>query len=125
MAPTDGERYVCVWLRLRGWRVLARNWRTRGGEIDVVAARGRVLRFVEVKARRHDPGDPPLHPAQVTRLLRAAQVYRMAHPHLRGLHPRLDAVVVSGRWPSRRLRWWPIGHDDAHDAPDDGSPWAW
>ena len=43
---------LCRWrLRLCGWRIVARNWRSPAGEIDIVARRGAVLAFVEVKAR--------------------------------------------------------------------------
>ena len=45
------ETLACWYLRLRGWRILARRARVPGGEVDVVARRGRTLAFVEVKAR--------------------------------------------------------------------------
>ena len=45
------ETLACWYLRLKGWRILARRARVRGGEVDIVARRGRMLAFVEVKAR--------------------------------------------------------------------------
>ena len=45
------ETLAAWWLRLKGWAILARRVRTPGGEIDLVARRGRTLAFVEVKAR--------------------------------------------------------------------------
>ena len=45
------ESVAALWLRLKGWRILARRVRTPVGEIDLVARRGRTLAFVEVKAR--------------------------------------------------------------------------
>jgi putative endonuclease len=43
------EDYAAAWLRRRGWRILARNWRWRRLELDIVAARGDTVAFVEVK----------------------------------------------------------------------------
>ena len=45
------ETLACWYLRLHGWRILARRARVPGGEVDIVARRGRTLAFVEVKAR--------------------------------------------------------------------------
>lgn len=45
------ERLAAWWLRLKGWRILAVRARTPVGEVDLVARRGRVLAFIEVKAR--------------------------------------------------------------------------
>lgn len=48
----DGETRAAWYLRLRGWRILDRRVRTAAGEVDLVAKRGRLVAFVEVKARR-------------------------------------------------------------------------
>jgi putative endonuclease len=45
------ETLACWYLRLKGWRILARRARVPGGEVDIIARRGRTLAFVEVKAR--------------------------------------------------------------------------
>ena len=45
------ETLACWYLRLKGWQILARRARVPGGEVDIVARRGRMLAFVEVKAR--------------------------------------------------------------------------
>jgi putative endonuclease len=47
-----GEEAVADWYRARGYTIVARNWRVRGGEIDVIARRDNVLVFCEVKTRR-------------------------------------------------------------------------
>jgi putative endonuclease len=46
-----GERVAAWWLRLQGWRIVGERIRTRRGEVDIVAWRGRTLAFVEVKTR--------------------------------------------------------------------------
>jgi putative endonuclease len=50
-AGRRGERIAGWWLRLKGWRILARRVRTPAGEVDLVARRGSIIVFVEVKAR--------------------------------------------------------------------------
>lgn len=48
-----GERIACQWLRAHGEKVLYRNYRApQGGEVDIVARRGKLLLFIEVKTRR-------------------------------------------------------------------------
>jgi putative endonuclease len=53
------EEEACLYLRRQGYRVVARNYRTRQGELDIVAVKDRTLAFVEVKSRsqplRFDP----------------------------------------------------------------------
>jgi putative endonuclease len=50
-AGRRGERVAGWWLRLKGWRILDRRVRTPAGEVDLVARRGNLVAFVEVKAR--------------------------------------------------------------------------
>jgi putative endonuclease len=47
----SGERIAAWWLRLKGWRILERRMRVPQGEIDIIAARGSTIAFVEVKTR--------------------------------------------------------------------------
>jgi putative endonuclease len=49
-----GETYVCAYLEKLGCRILARNYRICGGEIDIIAEDGEYIAFVEVKTRRPD-----------------------------------------------------------------------
>lgn len=46
------EHLAALWLRLKGYRILARRYRTGAGEIDLIARRGDLIALVEVKARR-------------------------------------------------------------------------
>ncbi|MDX1383688.1 MAG: YraN family protein [Thermoanaerobaculia bacterium] len=76
-----GEDEAVRHLESLGYRVLARNQVTRAGEIDIVAAEGDTLCFVEVKARRssrHGPAVAAVGPAKQRRLARAAALYLAA-----------------------------------------------
>ena len=92
---------VAAWsLRLRGYRIVARRFRTPLGEIDLIARRGRLVAFVEVKAR----GDfiraaDALGSRQFGRVARAASLYLAHHPHYAAHSVRFDAVLVGGLWP--------------------------
>ena len=49
-----GEDAVVAWYVAAGYEIVGRNWRVRGGELDVIACRGPVVVFCEVKTRRSD-----------------------------------------------------------------------
>jgi len=97
-----GESLAVGWLRLKGYRILARDWRSAVGEVDIVAKRGRMLAMVEVKARpslAEAAGD--VRPRQRQRIARAAEAFRQRRPALAGCTIRFDAVLVA---PWRRPR---------------------
>ena len=75
-AGRAAEEAASAELARRGYRVLARNCRTRAGEIDIVAERRGTLVFVEVKARRiggsAGPGEEALTRTKIRRVARAA-----------------------------------------------------
>ena len=96
-----GESIAAWWLRLKGYRILARGFRVPVGEVDIIARRGSVLAFVEVKARAGmEAAAEALRPRQQIRIVRAAQAFQAARPGLADLQPRFDAVlIVPGRLP--------------------------
>ena len=91
-----GEERAAAWYRARGYAVLARNWRCREGELDLVVRRGRVLVFVEVKARRTDRFGTPAEavtPTKQRRLRTLASRYLEA-TELRPRGLRFDVVSI-------------------------------
>ncbi len=95
-----GERLAGDHLVRRGFDILERNFRTRFGELDIVAFDGRVLAFCEVKTRRMRPGQGS--PFDAIRALKRSQVRRMAavwlnarsdRPYAQEL--RFDAIGVT------------------------------
>ena len=86
---------LCVWsLWLRGYRVLARRFDARVGEIDIVARRGGTLAVIEVKARRRGDDHETLTARQRARIERAAEAFRARRPQHAGLDVRFDLMLV-------------------------------
>ncbi len=91
-------------LAAKGYRILARRYGVTGGEIDIVARRGRTLVFVEVKLRATlTDARTAITPAKRRRIARAARVFLSRHaagPRARGLTYRADAIFLAPwRWP--------------------------
>lgn len=99
-----GELAAVVLLLLKGYRLEARNWRCAQGEIDLVARRGDLLAFIEVKTRTSQvagTGEEAVTAAKRARLVRLAQVYLS---RWRGPTPacRFDVIAVdASRFPPR------------------------
>ena len=77
-AGTAGEDLACAHLVRHGFTILARNFRCRAGEVDVIAREGSVTVFVEVKHRRgasHGAGHESVTFGKRQRLVRAARLY--------------------------------------------------
>jgi putative endonuclease len=105
MRGRRAEHLAAFWLRLKGYRVLARDYRAGVGEIDLIARRGRVLALVEVKARGGlaEAGEA-IGERQQQRIARAARAFLQRHPGLGTLDLRFDAILIApGRWP-RHIR---------------------
>jgi putative endonuclease len=101
------ERVAAWWLRLKGWRILAIRARTPVGEVDLVARRGRVLAFVEVKARATDSEAAwALDDWRLRRVAAAAEALMPRYAR-DGDTIRLDAVfIVPRRWPRHMANVW-------------------
>jgi putative endonuclease len=96
----DGEARAAAWYEGHGYEVVARNWRCREGELDLVVRRGRALVFVEVKTRTTDRYGTPaaaVTPAKQQRLRRLAMRFLQAS-EARPASLRFDVVaILAGR----------------------------
>jgi putative endonuclease len=79
-----GERRAAWFYRLRGYRIVERNLRMRGGEIDLVVRRGGMLVFVEVKTRQSVAagyGVDAVDRRKKLQIISLTSAYLARHPH--------------------------------------------
>ncbi len=96
-----GERLAALALMLKGYRILARRYRTRLGEIDLIARRGDLVLIVEVKARRSlVEAMEAIASASEHRIEACADLWLARQPDCGRLSVRFDMVaVLPWRWP--------------------------
>lgn len=90
-----GEEAVCNYLRERGYTITVRNYRIKGGEIDIIAENGDYIAFVEVKSRKPDSlvsGFEAVNKRKRGLIIKTASDYCCRHPNL--LQPRFDVAQV-------------------------------
>ena len=102
------ELFAAVALMLKGYRIVARRYRTPLGEIDLVARRGRTLCFVEVKRRAtYNEGAEAIHAKNRARVSNAAALYLQKHPEYSGMDIRFDAAIIApNAWPRHIPQAW-------------------
>ena len=105
-AGRSAEQRALDALRAAGLVLVARNFRTRRGEIDLVMRDGPTLVFVEVRLRssiRHGGALASVDAAKCRRLRAAAGTFMACHPALANTPPRFDVVAFDG--PEAQPRW--------------------
>jgi putative endonuclease len=100
----SAESRAAAYLMAKGYRILARRFRTPHGEIDLVAKRRNLVAFVEVKARATlDEAAFAVTPHQQARIIHAAEAWLVAHPQYAEFELRFDAVLIAPRRLPRHL----------------------
>ncbi len=98
-----GEWAAALMLMLKGFAIIERRFRAPAGEIDLIARRGRLLIFVEVKAHaRHDAAIEAVTPRARRRIGAAARAFLARKRHLADCEIRYDIVTMAG-WRLRHL----------------------
>src|SRR5438552_18642096 len=100
----SAESRAAAYLMAKGYRILAKRFRTPHGEIDIVARRRNLVAFVEVKARA-SLGEAAfaVTPRQQARIINAAQAWLVAHPEHAEFELRFDAILIAPRRLPRHL----------------------
>src|SRR3954471_18712349 len=100
----SAEARATAYLMAKGYRILAKRFRSPYGEIDIVARRRNLLAFVEVKARATlDDAAYAVTPRQQRRIIDAAQAWLMTHPEHAGFDLRFDAMLIAPKSLPRHL----------------------
>lgn len=92
-----GERKVALYLMLRGWRILERNWTSRHKEVDIIAKRGKTIAFVEVKTRLSPHAAAPqlaVGAEKRANVIAASRAYSLLHD-VSGCTIRFDVAEVT------------------------------
>jgi len=98
------ERFACLYLMLKGYRILGRRYKTPVGEVDIVALRAGTLAMVEVKLRKDlSTAVDALGYKGRDRIIKAALHYIASHPRYQDYGLRFDLIAISSSLKIRHL----------------------
>jgi putative endonuclease len=95
-----GESFVAHWLKQQSWHILHRRWRSRWGEIDLIArSPQQVLAFIEVKTRSRSNWDEggalAVNFSKQAKIQRTAELFLQQHPQWSDRPCRFDVALVA------------------------------
>lgn len=101
------EDYACLWLKVKGYEILERRYKTQYGEIDIIIQKGNIIAFVEVKARKTiEQALESLTPKMRLRIQNAALHYLSTH-NVADYDLRFDLISIGApsftNWSIRHL----------------------
>lgn len=92
----SAESRCAAWLIAKGYRIVARRFRSPFGEIDIIARRSSTVAFIEVKARPTlDEAAEAVTPHQQQRIIAAAEAWLARHPQYSSYQLRFDAMLIA------------------------------
>lgn len=96
LTGNHGEELAAAYLAKNGYRILERNWRFRHWEVDIIAAKGRFLHFIEVKTRnslRFGRPEESITRDKMNSLRNAAEEYQYQHPDWKYI--QFDVIAIT------------------------------
>ncbi len=93
-----GEDYVCEYLKKSRYEIVTRNFRIKGGEIDIIALKGDEIVFCEVKTRKFgamENGAAAMNKAKMKRIIKAAERFIRENPRYDNYFRRFDTAYVT------------------------------
>ena len=93
----EGENRAAAFLEAKGFSIIERNWRTKGGEIDIIAYKDETLVFVEVKSLPN--GGPELLQTELNRrklqrIVKSSKCFLLKHRQYSNSYIRYDVIVI-------------------------------
>ena len=90
------ETISCDFLRLKGYTIIAQRYKSKLGEIDIIAKKDKTVVFIEVKARKKEELlEITLRQKQVNRIRKAAQFFIATHPQYHNFDMRFDFILFT------------------------------
>ncbi len=113
----EGEDLAASFLKLAGFKILERNFRCKGGEIDLVATKKGEIHFVEVKTRNNFAYGDPLESITNTkqrRISQAAQIYLLKHPEADKQQKSFSVITINLESSSPQIEFLPNAFECAN-----------
>lgn len=89
----EAEEKASLYLQSLGYRILERNFHSKFGELDIVALKGDIIHFCEVKFSHHYDPLPRITPSKMQKIIKTVQYYFMRHPS--SYDYEIDAILVT------------------------------